>query len=92
MFPSRDYLKPISKYILLFLHFLGVFISDSDVGTGTIVGSAVFNVLFVIAACAFASAKALSLTAWPLIRDTTFYSVSLALLVGFFSDDKVNNL
>lgn len=73
----------------LFTSVIGVFISDSDVGTGTIVGSAVFNVLFVIAACAFASAQALSLTAWPLIRDTTFYSVSLALLVGFFSDDKV---
>jgi sodium/potassium/calcium exchanger 2 len=66
-----------------------VFIAKSDVGTGTIVGSAVFNVLFVIAACAFASVKALSLTAWPLIRDTTFYSVALGLLVGFFSDAKV---
>jgi K+-dependent Na+/Ca+ exchanger-like protein len=73
----------------LFTSVIGVFIAQSDVGTGTIVGSAVFNVLFVIAACAFASVKALSLTAWPLIRDTTFYSIALALLVGFFSDNKV---
>jgi len=73
----------------LFTSIIGVFIAKSDVGTGTIVGSAVFNVLFVIAACAFASVKALSLTAWPLIRDTTFYSVALGLLVGFFSDAKV---
>jgi Ca2+/Na+ antiporter len=29
----------------------------SEVGVGTIVGSAVFNVLFVIGACAFASTK-----------------------------------
>jgi sodium/potassium/calcium exchanger 2 len=29
----------------------------SEVGVGTIVGSAVFNVLFVIGACAFASSK-----------------------------------
>lgn len=73
----------------LFTSIIGVFIAISDVGIGTIVGSAVFNVLFVIAACAFASAKALSLTAWPLIRDTFFYSISLMLLVGFFYDEEI---
>jgi len=73
----------------LFTSIIGVFIAVSDVGIGTIVGSAVFNVLFVIAACAFASAKALQLTAWPLIRDTVFYSISLMLLVGFFVDNKI---
>ena len=52
-------------------------------------GSAVFNVLFVIAACAFASKEALSLTAWPLIRDTFFYSVALIVLVIFFVDDAI---
>ena len=73
----------------LFTSVIGVFIAVSDVGIGTIVGSAVFNVLFVIAACAFASEKALSLTAWPLIRDTTFYSIALIVLVGFFMDDVI---
>jgi len=73
----------------LFTSVIGVFIAVSDVGIGTIVGSAVFNVLFVIAACAFASAKALKLTAWPLIRDTTFYSIALMVLVAFFSDDLI---
>ena len=73
----------------LFTSIIGVFIAVSDVGIGTIVGSAVFNVLFVIAACAFASAKALDLSPWPLIRDTTFYSIALMMLVGFFSDDSI---
>jgi len=73
----------------LFTSVIGVFIAVSDVGIGTIVGSAVFNVLFVIAACAFASAKALKLTAWPLIRDTTFYSIALLVLVAFFTDDYI---
>lgn len=73
----------------LFTSIIGVFIAVSDVGIGTIVGSAVFNVLFVIAACAFASAKALDLTAWPLIRDTSFYSTALLLLVWFFQDDSI---
>ena len=73
----------------LFTSIIGVFIAVSDVGIGTIVGSAVFNVLFVIAACAFASAKALDLSPWPLIRDTTFYSIALMMLVGFFTDDQI---
>merc|ERR1711971_253431 len=42
-----------------------------------------------IAACAFASAEALKLTAWPLIRDTTFYSIALIVLVIFFLDDAI---
>jgi len=73
----------------LFTAIIGVFIATSDVGIGTIVGSAVFNVLFVIAACAFASKKALDLTAWPLLRDTLFYSIALMMLVGFFVDNKI---
>jgi len=73
----------------LFTSIIGVFIAVSDVGIGTIVGSAVFNILFVIAACAFAAKEALSLTAWPLIRDVFFYSVSLILLVVFFSDNLI---
>jgi len=35
--------------------FVGTFVSRSDVGFGTIVGSAVFNILFVIGACAMAA-------------------------------------
>jgi len=73
----------------LFTSVIGVFIAKSDVGIGTIVGSAVFNILFVIAACAFAAKEALSLSAWPLIRDVFFYSVSLIVLVIFFNDNQI---
>lgn len=73
----------------LFTSIIGVFIAVSDVGIGTIVGSAVFNILFVIAACAFAAKDALELSAWPLIRDVFFYSVSLILLVIFFNDNEI---
>ena len=62
---------------------LGVFVSKSDVGFGTIVGSAVFNVLFVIACCAFVAPN-LKLTWWPLARDVSYYSLSLILVVVFF--------
>jgi K+-dependent Na+/Ca+ exchanger-like protein len=65
---------------------LGVFVSRSDVGFGTIVGSAVFNVLFVIACCAFAQPN-LKLTWWPLARDAAYYCFSLGMIVIFISDD-----
>ena len=73
----------------LFTSFIGVFISVSNVGFGTIVGSAVFNVLFVIGMCAIFSREVLALTWWPLFRDSTFYTVSLLVLFGFFLDGKM---
>ena len=69
----------------LFTSFLGVFITKSDVGFGTIVGSAVFNVLFVIAMCALFSTEVLTLTPWPLARDCAYYTLSLGTLAIFFS-------
>ena len=73
----------------LFTALIGVFIAKSDVGFGTIIGSAVFNVLFVIGACAFFSRETLSLTWWPLARDCTFYVVDLVVLFAFFLDQKI---
>ncbi|XP_047740749.1 sodium/potassium/calcium exchanger Nckx30C [Hyalella azteca] len=73
----------------LFTSVIGVFISFNDVGIGTIVGSAVFNILFVIAMCVLFSRTVLELTWWPLFRDVTFYSVALLMLVYFFTDSKI---
>jgi len=67
----------------LFTSFIGTF-QESDIGMAAIVGSAVFNVLFVIAACAVASEKVLHLTWWPLARDCSCYLFSLATLAVFF--------
>jgi solute carrier family 24 (sodium/potassium/calcium exchanger), member 2 len=73
----------------LFTSFIGTFISVSDVGFGTIVGSAVFNVLFVIGCCAMFSREILALTWWPLARDSVYYSITLVTLVVFFLDGKI---
>jgi hypothetical protein len=53
---------------------------ESDVGFGTIVGSAVFNVLFVIGMCAIFSKDLLALTWWPLFRDISYYVFGLSIL------------
>eukprot|EP00638_Chattonella_subsalsa_P012236 CAMPEP_0117791412 /NCGR_PEP_ID=MMETSP0948-20121206/8844_1 /TAXON_ID=44440 /ORGANISM="Chattonella subsalsa, Strain CCMP2191" /LENGTH=693 /DNA_ID=CAMNT_0005621465 /DNA_START=54 /DNA_END=2132 /DNA_ORIENTATION=+ len=74
----------------LFTSLLGVFFSESDVGFGTVVGSAVFNVLFVIGLCGFCSVSILKLTWWPLFRDCSYYLVSLTVLAVFASDQVIH--
>ncbi|EGB08381.1 hypothetical protein AURANDRAFT_983, partial [Aureococcus anophagefferens] len=67
--------------------FIGTF-QGSTVGLGTIVGSAVFNVLFVIGMCALATPKELGplkLTWWPLARDCCYYILTLGTLASFFT-------
>ncbi|KAG8595349.1 hypothetical protein GDO81_001499 [Engystomops pustulosus] len=71
----------------LFTSLIGVFISHSNVGIGTIVGSAVFNILFVIGMCAIFSKEVLNLTWWPLFRDVSFYILGLIMLISFFLDN-----
>eukprot|EP00756_Hemistasia_phaeocysticola_P026769 Hpha_TRINITY_DN16083_c0_g1::TRINITY_DN16083_c0_g1_i2::g.117762::m.117762/K13750/SLC24A2, NCKX2; solute carrier family 24 (sodium/potassium/calcium exchanger), member 2 len=77
----------------LFTSILGVFVAKSNVGFGTIVGSAVFNVLFVIGACSIATMGmvkgGLPLTWYPLFRDSIFYGIDLACLTVFFRDQKI---
>merc|ERR1712224_1056549 len=63
--------------------FIGTFQQDA-VGFGTIVGSAVFNVLLVIGVCTFFSKEVLQLTWWPLFRDATYYCACLVILAILF--------
>ncbi|XP_058283182.1 sodium/potassium/calcium exchanger 1 [Hylobates moloch] len=73
----------------LFTSLIGVFISHSNVGIGTIVGSAVFNILFVIGTCSLFSREILNLTWWPLFRDVSFYILDLIMLILFFLDSLI---
>eukprot|EP00931_Biecheleriopsis_adriatica_P111419 TRINITY_DN8579_c0_g1_i1.p1 TRINITY_DN8579_c0_g1~~TRINITY_DN8579_c0_g1_i1.p1 ORF type:complete len:576 (-),score=109.25 TRINITY_DN8579_c0_g1_i1:81-1808(-) len=67
----------------LFTSLIGATIAQNDVGFGTIVGSAVFNVLFVIGLCGYVAKGNIDLTWWPLFRDCTYYIISLAVLASF---------
>eukprot|EP00929_Paragymnodinium_shiwhaense_P018728 TRINITY_DN12999_c0_g1_i1.p1 TRINITY_DN12999_c0_g1~~TRINITY_DN12999_c0_g1_i1.p1 ORF type:complete len:602 (+),score=126.92 TRINITY_DN12999_c0_g1_i1:74-1807(+) len=68
----------------LFTSLIGAVITTNDVGFGTIVGSAVFNVLFVIGACGMvAKGGTMELTWWPLFRDCGYYIMSLCILAAF---------
>ncbi|CAA16315.2 Sodium/calcium exchanger membrane region domain-containing protein [Caenorhabditis elegans] len=72
-----------------FTSLFGVFVAQDNVGVGTIVGSATFNILCVLAFCTLFSRQVLHLTWWPLFRDMSFYTLSLFLLLIFFGDEVI---
>lgn len=65
----------------LFTSFLAVFVTEDDVGVGTIVGSAVFNILVIIGLSAALAGKALLLDWRSLARDSFFYVISIVALI-----------
>ncbi|XP_070818916.1 sodium/potassium/calcium exchanger 3 isoform X1 [Chaetodon trifascialis] len=73
----------------LFTSLIGVFITKGDVGVGTIVGSAVFNILVIIGICGIFSGQPISLSWWPLFRDAVFYILSIVVLILVIYDEKV---
>ncbi|CAL9706987.1 unnamed protein product [Knipowitschia caucasica] len=73
----------------LFTSLIGVFITKGDVGVGTIVGSAVFNVLVIIGLCGIFAGQPIPLSWWPLFRDSSFYILSIIMLILVIYDEKV---
>lgn len=73
----------------LFTSLFAVFRVDNTagVGAGTIVGSAIFNILVIIGASAVF--KAAKLTWQPIIRDLLFYCFSIVLLLLTFMDGQI---
>lgn len=61
--------------------------AHSDVGAGTIVGSAVFNILVITGVAAIFREAKISLPA--VFRDTIFYLLSIALLLAVFWDGSI---
>ncbi|XP_044069428.1 sodium/potassium/calcium exchanger 3 isoform X2 [Siniperca chuatsi] len=73
----------------LFTSVIGVFITKGDVGVGTIVGSAVFNILCIIGVCGIFAVQTIHLSCWPLLRDSVYYTLSICALIVFIYDEKV---
>lgn len=72
----------------LFVSLIAVFKPGEEaLGAGTIVGSAIFNILVIIGAIAIVRK---AFVAWqPIIRDVLFYSLSIILLIASFWDGKI---
>ena len=83
----------------LFVSLIGT-MYGSDIGVGTVVGSAALNMLLVVGTCAVFARETLSLTWWPILRDSVCCSLALLAVaavlgiltpsaaVGFLLEDK----
>jgi hypothetical protein len=76
----------------LFTSATDAFGESSSIGMGTIVGSAMFNILVIVAASASVAGKggaSLNIDYRPVTRDVCFYLLSIILLGLFFHDSKI---
>lgn len=73
----------------LFTSLIGVFITKGDVGVGTIVGSAVFNILVIIGLSGIFAGQTVALTWWSLFRDSSYYILSVLTLIMVIYDARV---
>lgn len=72
----------------LFTSLAAAFISKTEAGLGTIVGSAMFNLLIIVALSAAVAGRGgarLKIDWRPMARDSSFYCLSIVLLGLFFS-------
>ena len=67
---------------------VGVCILHTDVGTGSIVGSSLFNLLFIIGVCLLVM-KNIKLQLKYLVREAGFYFLSIVLFIVCLYDHKV---
>jgi len=68
----------------LFTSIGDVFGPSNNIGIGTIVGSAMFNILVIVALAAAVTPHELPIDWRPIARDVTFYSIAIGEMVIFF--------
>ncbi|CAG9781985.1 unnamed protein product [Diatraea saccharalis] len=73
-----------------FVNVFSTFLTQGDMGIGTIVGSAIFNCLGVAAIGGLAAVKAISIEAGPVTRDVLIYMVNVSILVVIVWDGQVD--
>ncbi|KAB0798826.1 hypothetical protein PPYR_06706 [Photinus pyralis] len=66
---------------------IGVFFAKDDIGVSGVIGSAVFNIMFVISVCALSAGTVCYLNWWPLVRDCFFYGVSILVMLFTIYDE-----
>lgn len=70
----------------LFVNVIGTFITEGDIGVGTIVGSAVFNILAVAACCGIGAGM---VSVFTLLLQSLHPSTLLLLFILLLSDNSL---
>ncbi|CAH4037030.1 probable sodium/potassium/calcium exchanger CG1090 isoform X1 [Pieris brassicae] len=69
---------------------IGVFCAQDDIGVSGVIGSAVFNIMFVISVCALCAGTVSHLNWWPLCRDCFFYAISILVMLCTIANNYVS--
>ncbi|XP_050491408.1 probable sodium/potassium/calcium exchanger CG1090 [Bombus huntii] len=69
---------------------IGVFFAKDDIGVSGVIGSAVFNIMFVISVCGLCTSTVSKLNWWPLCRDCFFYAVSILVMLGTIYNESIS--
>lgn len=73
----------------LIVSIIGTFLTKSDLGVGTVVGSGVYNTLGVSACAGLAASQAIPMHRWPLYRDSGVYVTALTVLAVISIDNVI---
>ncbi|XP_063837274.1 sodium/potassium/calcium exchanger 4-like [Ostrinia nubilalis] len=73
-----------------FVNVISTFLTESDMGIGTIVGSAIFNALGVAAIGGLAAISPIVIESRPVTRDVLIYMVNVSVLVVIVWDGQVD--
>lgn len=65
----------------MFISVTSVFLDEGDIGLGTIIGSTMFNILFITGICGVATSIAINLKPYSIIRDSLCYVIYLVFLL-----------
>ncbi|OAD52169.1 Sodium/potassium/calcium exchanger 4 [Eufriesea mexicana] len=86
---GATFLAMASSFPELFVNIIGTFLTESDLGAGTVVGSAVFDTFATPACGALTTLYAIPLEWRILSRDCTMYVISVGTLVIIMWDDRI---
>ncbi|XP_026730180.1 sodium/potassium/calcium exchanger 4-like [Trichoplusia ni] len=73
-----------------FVNVISTFLTESDMGIGTIVGSAIFNALGVAAIGSLAAITPIKIESRPVTRDVVIYMINVGVLVAFVWDGQID--
>lgn len=74
----------------LFTAIVSTLITESSEGLGTIVGSAVFNIMMITGASCLFAGQVLEIWWYPLVRDCIAYIISIVMMIIVMFDNKVH--
>ncbi|XP_047543613.1 sodium/potassium/calcium exchanger 3-like [Vanessa atalanta] len=72
-----------------FVNVISTFLTQSDMGIGTIVGSAIFNLLGVAAVGSLAAVAPIAIDRRPVTRDVLIYMINVGVLVAIVWDGQI---